>query len=197
MYSVRLSLTSTTTAASNVSYEKHPLQGISIITPYGVPGKIISVNEDADTIKAKLENGVFVDLRHSFANGSNPKPQTVASQYSEFTKKCQACGKSFTKPSHVSTHVWVNRKFCSRQCTVKDATSTKVCERCGNTYAKPLGLAQSRWAKRKYCSQECNHDEKQAATENTCIHGHIGERRRTGKRGTWYCAGCVRERNKR
>lgn len=74
------------------------------------------------------------------------------------TKKCEYCGREFTKPDNLSLPQWAKRRFHSRACAQaanRKPKETKVCEGCGEVFERQPNTGDANWAGRKYHNLDC------------------------------------------
>lgn len=75
-------------------------------------------------------------------------------------KKCEVCGKEYSKSPHYSYKQWELKKYCSRKCKcvasrtyLRKEKPIRICEFCGKKF-----ICDSMWDynKRKYCNMGCS-----------------------------------------
>jgi hypothetical protein len=111
----------------------------------------------------------FVDeLKELSSQVYGAQEEKAQHSYSSITKKCERCGKEFTKPYNLSRANWEKRQYCSRSCGTPEGNfdgdepairislcQSPNCIKPGRKFVKGTGITHDGF---NFCSERCKED---------------------------------------
>jgi hypothetical protein len=90
------------------------------------------------------------------------------------TKVCEGCGKTFSRTTKGRLQRWINRRYCTPTCGVKDLggkpKTGRICLACRKPLVQHSNENPSAFNRRKFCSRDCGH--KTAARRHNAQNKH-------------------------